>query len=148
MVNMVIFALIPGVFQGSISERFLMPAVLARIGAGFWELMLGLGLLYARDSIAGFIRVGEDSTTGSAPSLQKLGPVLIQLLALYLVITSSGELLYTLWGAGSADSGLMLKVLLSNMMIEGRFTPVVIMAFALILLFRSHWIFKKLNPEK
>lgn len=148
VLSMVTFVIIPGVYAESVAERFLMPGVIVQIVAGSWQLLAGLWVLLARDGIVRFLICEGDSPNAAAADLAKWGPVLFQLLALYLFISSSGELLFALWGAGMADSSLGVRIHLSNMVLEGRFASLLVMALSTALLFKARWAFRKLNPSE
>lgn len=146
VLSMVTFAFTPGVYAESVTERFLMPGVIVQIVVGVWKLLAGLWILLARDGIARFLRC--DGNLPNAADLSKLGPVLFQLLALYLIISSSGEFLYALWGVGQANGSLSFRIHLSNMILEGRLASLLVMALSAVLLFKARWLFGKLNPNE
>ncbi len=148
VLSMATFGVIPGVYAGTVTERFLMPGVIVQIVAGSWQLLAGFCVLLARDGIVRFLKCEGDSPNAAATDLTKWGPVLFQLLALYLFISSSGEFLFALWGAGMADSSLSLRIHLSNMVLEGRFASLLVMALSTALLFKARWVFRKLNPSE
>lgn len=138
---------IPGVFEGSIQARILSPIFLTKFSWGALRLVVGLLVLRWRDWFSRLLEPDREVAFDSLALHRKYGPVLFQLLALYLLIMSLGEIVYLAWGVASAGSGAELKINLATMIADDRVAPLVIAILSLILLFKAHWLFGKLNPD-
>jgi hypothetical protein len=148
IIAMVALALTPGVFASTIKEGFRLPTVLGNIASGVGVGALGIAVVVYRAKLYGFLVDDRESAPDSALCSRQTGPLLFQVLALYLIAVNLPSIPLALASVMSSDGEFMRKINVANLLMLGRFNPLITLLFSMILLFRARWVYQKLWPEQ
>lgn len=144
IISMLALAFTPGIFASSVAQGFQHPRVVFGLGESAGIIALGLGLIIWRSTICRMLNIEE---ARSDIDVNALGPVLFQLLALYLIVSNLPGIIYMLWGLGTAEVDIARKAGFATMLYQGKLNSVIIVLAATAMLFGSRWLFRRLWPE-
>lgn len=148
IVVMVALALTPGVFAATIQEGFRLPAVLGNIASGMGVGILGIAVVVYRAKLYGLLVDNRENMPDSTIESQQIGPVLFQVLGLYLIAVSLPSIPIAFASVWSSEEEFRRTINVANLLMLGKFNPLITLIFSMFLLFRARWIYQKLWPEQ